>query len=72
LSLTLPEFSFPFVDAIKVTTWVNFEVETDFMVELAKQIVEPINSTSSNIANKFSNAGLDTLDFSNHSKNINV
>ena len=72
LSLTLPEFSFPFVDAIKVTTWVNFEVETDFMVELAKQIVEPINSTSSNIANKFSNAGLDTLDFSSASKSINV
>ncbi len=72
LSLTLPEFSFPFVDAIKVTTWVNFEVETDFMVEMAKQIVEPINSTNSNIANKFSNAGLDTLDFSSHSKSINV
>ncbi len=72
LDLSLPEFSFPFVDAIKVTTWVNFEVETDFMVEMANQIVEPINSSSSNVANKFSNAGLDSLDFSSYSQNINV
>ena len=72
LDLSLPEFSFPFVDAIKVTTWVNFEVETDFMVEMAKQVAEPINSTSSNIANKFSNAGLDSLDFSSYSQSINI
>ena len=29
----MPEFSFPFLDAIKVTTYVNLEFETDFIVE---------------------------------------
>ena len=62
LDVSLPEYSLPFVDSIKVTTWVNFQVDTDFMVEMAKQIVEPINTASSNVANEFSNAGLDSLD----------
>ena len=49
LSATLPQFSFPFVDAIKVTTFVNLEFETDFIVELARQAAEPINSFANNL-----------------------
>jgi hypothetical protein len=49
----MPEFSFPFVDAIKVTTYVNLEFEADFIVELARQIAMPINSFSNDFTNIF-------------------
>jgi hypothetical protein len=49
LSATMPQFSFPFVDAIKVTTYVNLEFETDFIVEMARQTAEPINSFANNL-----------------------
>jgi hypothetical protein len=58
----MPEFSFPFIDAIKVTTYVNMEFDTDFIVELARQIVMPINSMSNDFTNIFSNA-IPDLDF---------
>ena len=50
---TLPEFSFPFVDAIKVTTYVNLEFEADFIVEMARQIAMPINAFTSDFTNIF-------------------
>lgn len=49
LDVSLPQFSYPFVDAIKVTTYVNLEVETDFLVELANQIALPINAFTNDI-----------------------
>ncbi len=51
--ISLPEFSFPFVDAIKVTTYVNLEFEADFIVELAKQIAMPINAFTNDFTNIF-------------------
>jgi hypothetical protein len=53
LDISLPQFSFPFVDAIKVTTYVNLEFETDFIVEMAKAVVSPINNFSNNLIPKF-------------------
>ena len=53
LDISLPQFSYPFVDAIKVTTWVNYEQDVDFLTEMARNIVEPINSFTSNIVNLF-------------------
>lgn len=52
LSLSLPQFSYPFVDAIKVTTYVNLEFDNQFIVEMVRQILAPLNSFSNNIANK--------------------
>ena len=52
--ISMPEFSFPFIDAIKVTTYVNLEFDTDFIVELARQIVMPINNISNDFTNIFS------------------
>jgi hypothetical protein len=53
LNLELPQFSFPFVDAIKVTTYVNLEFETDFIVEMARAVANPINSFWNNLVPKF-------------------
>ncbi|MDA7494851.1 hypothetical protein N8455_00755, partial [Candidatus Gracilibacteria bacterium] len=36
LDLSLPQFSYPFVDAIKVTSYVNLEFQTDFVTELVR------------------------------------
>jgi hypothetical protein len=57
----LPEFSFPFVDAIEVVAYVNFEFETDFITELAEQLVQPINSFTNDFTNIFK-ISLDDLD----------
>jgi hypothetical protein len=49
--MSLPQFSFPFVDAIKVSTFVNLEFEVEFLVEMARQTALPINVFGNNIAN---------------------
>ncbi|RKW20498.1 VCBS repeat-containing protein [Candidatus Gracilibacteria bacterium] len=61
INKTLPEFSFPFVDAIEVVAYVNFEFETDFITELAEQLVQPINSFTNDFTNIFK-ISLDDLD----------
>ncbi|MDP2089997.1 MAG: FG-GAP-like repeat-containing protein [Candidatus Gracilibacteria bacterium] len=50
---TSPEFSFPFIDAIKVSTYVNMEFEADFIVELARQMAMPINAFTNDFTNMF-------------------
>lgn len=62
LDISLPQFSFPFVDAIKVTTYVNLEFEVEFLVEMARQNALPLNIFTNNIANML-NIGLGDLDF---------
>jgi hypothetical protein len=47
----MPQFSLPFVDAIKVTTWVNLEFEADFLTEAARQSVMPVNVFTNDIVN---------------------
>ncbi|PID87581.1 hypothetical protein CSB07_00690 [Candidatus Gracilibacteria bacterium] len=61
LNVSFPQFSFPFVDSIRVNTYVNLEYETDFLVEFAKQVSSPINRKTSDFTNIFD---LD-LDFQN-------
>jgi len=63
LNLSLPQFSYPFVDAIKVTSYVNLEFETDFIIQLAEQIAMPINSFS-NDATRVLDIQVSDLDFS--------
>ncbi len=62
LNISMPQFSFPFIDAIKVTTYVNLEFETEFIVELARQVAMPINSFTSDFTNLF-NISTNDLDF---------
>lgn len=71
IDLSLPQFSFPFVDAIRVTTYVNLEFDVDFIVEMAKQIAMPINSFTSDFTNIF-NVDLWDLDFSDTVQDIEV
>jgi hypothetical protein len=63
LDLALPQFSYPFVDAIKVTTYVNLEFDNDFVIEMVRNILRPLNSFSNNFANSL-NYNVKTLDFS--------
>jgi len=51
LDLSLPQFSFPFVDAIKVTTYVNLEFDNEFIVEMVRQMLMPLNTMTNNIVN---------------------
>lgn len=53
LSLSSPHFSFPWIDAIKVTTYVNLEFEVDFITELARQVAMPINEFTSDFTSLF-------------------
>ncbi len=62
LNVSMPQFSFPFVDAIKVTSYVNLEFETDFIVELARQVAMPINDFTWDFTNIF-NVNINDLDF---------
>jgi len=50
--VTTPQFSYPFVDAIKVSTYVNFEYETDFLVEATRSALLPMNTFTSDISKK--------------------
>jgi hypothetical protein len=47
----MPQISLPFIDAIKVTTWVNLEFEADFLTEAARQSVMPVNVFTNDIVN---------------------
>ena len=51
--VTLPEITFPFVDAISVSSFVDMQYEADFLVEMARQVANPINSLSNDFTNIF-------------------
>ena len=71
IDLSMPQFSYPFVDAIKVTTFVNLEFETDFVTELARQITMPL-TTFSNDFTQILNLWVDDLDFSQLPSHIDI
>jgi len=56
IDLSTPEFSFPMLDAIKVTTFVNLEFETEFLTQIVRSAVERRKTETTNILNSFSNA----------------
>ena len=53
INIQPPAFSYSMVSAIKVTTYVNFEFETEFIVEVARSITAPIDKMTNNIVNMF-------------------
>ena len=55
LNIEFPQFNASFVDAIKVTTFVNFEFQVDFLLEMAKATFEPVSSFTANMSNVLSN-----------------
>ncbi|NDK10028.1 VCBS repeat-containing protein [Candidatus Gracilibacteria bacterium] len=58
-----PAFSYSAISAIKVSTYVNFEFESEFIIEAVSNIMEPLDSKTSNIANMF-DLKISNLDFS--------
>lgn len=72
IDIKFPQFSFPFVDSIDVTTYLNFEIDSQFIVEFAKNWVKSLNNFTNNVVNLFNNR-VPSLDFSNTvPKNINI
>lgn len=65
LDISLPQFSYPFVDAIKVTTYVNFEFDSEFLVESVRQALFPLNSMTSDVLNMMK-WNIEDIDFSNY------
>lgn len=62
LFIDLPQFSIPFIDAIKVTSYVNLEFDVDFITEMAKSTLEPFNrfvNDASNLNNLINIPDLD-------------
>lgn len=43
LKVSFPQISIPGIREIRVSTHVNFELKSDFMVEFARNAVKPIN-----------------------------
>lgn len=64
LDISLPQFTYPFIDAIKITTYVNFEVDNEFVVEMVRQTLEPLNVFTNNFTHIFSWLSISDIDLS--------
>jgi len=53
IDVQFPTFSYSTISAIKVTTYVNLEFETEFILEAVRAITAPIDNFSNNIVNMF-------------------
>jgi len=62
--MTMPQFSYPFIDEIRVTSFVNLEFEAEFILEMAKTIAQPINETSNNFSHMFDIPLIENIDLS--------
>jgi hypothetical protein len=51
LNVEFPNFSLSFVDAIKVTTFVNLEFDIDFIVAMSKATLDPLNKFTNDLSN---------------------
>jgi len=63
LFIDLPNFSVSFIDAIKVTSFVNLEFDAAFITEMAKSTLEPFNKFSNNLSNLNKWMKIPNLDF---------
>ncbi len=53
IDVSYPNFSYSFVDVIKLTTYVNLEFETDFITEMVENVVQPLNVFTNDVVNMF-------------------
>ena len=63
MNIEFPQFSASFVDAIKVSSFVNLEFQVDFLLEMAKSTFEPFNSFTSDFTNFSGTIPQGNLDF---------
>ena len=64
LHLLAPKISYPTVDEIRITSYVNLEFEADFITEMAKTMVEPVNNMTNDLIHLFDGATENVIDFS--------
>ena len=64
IHLLPPKTSYPVLDEIRVTTYVNLEFEVDFIAEMAKTMVEPVNQMSNDFIHMFDSVRINTIDLS--------
>lgn len=62
--MSLPQYSYPFVDAVKVTSYLNFDFATSYISELSRSFLSPINNLTNNLYPLIKGSVSD-LDFSN-------
>lgn len=55
LDISYPTFKIPGLKSIKISTHVNFELKADFLAEMARAAVKPINSMSSDFQRSIPN-----------------
>ena len=48
-SQEFPQFSFPWIDSVDIKTYVNLEFQTDFVVDLVKNITDPLQNKVNNV-----------------------
>lgn len=51
IKIEFPQFSYSYVDAIKVTTFINLELETAFIIEMSKAALSPLNQFTNDLSN---------------------
>ncbi len=59
LKISFPQVSIPGIREIRVSTHVNFELKSDFMVEFAKNAVKPINRLNADFSKTPTKIGTD-------------
>lgn len=70
IDISMPQFDMPYIDAIKVSTFVNLETDTSFLVDMINTALEPINKWTNDFVNDFKTKWFDNLDFSEYSIDI--
>jgi len=64
INIQPPTFSYSAISAIKVTTYVNFEFEMEFILEAVRAVTAPLDDATNNIVNMF-DISLSNIDLSN-------
>jgi hypothetical protein len=64
IDLTMPQFSYPFVDEVRITSLVNLESEEEIIIKEAKIIAQIINYISNDISHMFDKIVIEDIDLS--------
>jgi hypothetical protein len=62
MNITLPQYKMTSIDAIAITTYINLEFESDFLVDIVREIVSPLQDRLNDVINHL-DIRLDTKDF---------
>ncbi len=60
-----PQFSLPFVDSIRIKSWINAEMEADFISEMARNATLPLNSFTNDAIRVINSKTWNNIDLSN-------